>query len=53
MVALMETNENLDMFLQLTPEASLLRWFNYHLHNAGTTRTVNNFTTDIQVPQIA
>jgi plastin-1 len=49
MVALMDSNEDLNMFLNLTPDVNLLRWFNYHLHNAGSSRTVSNFTSDIQV----
>ena len=32
----------------LPPEQILLRWFNYHLRNAGHHRSVMNFTSDIQ-----
>ena len=34
--------------LALSPEEILLRWFNYHLENAGSTRRVNNFSGDIK-----
>jgi plastin-1 len=44
---LMEENENLNGFLNLPPESTILRWFNYHLAKAGHPRRVNNFTTDI------
>jgi len=42
---LMAAEESLS---SLPPEQILLRWFNYHLKNAGHHRTVANFTTDLQ-----
>lgn len=35
--------------LKLPPEAILLRWFNYHLNKAGSSRRVGNFGSDLQV----
>jgi plastin-1 len=32
---LLEDGETLEQFLRLPPEQILLRWFNYHLKNAG------------------
>lgn len=34
--------------LKLPPEAILLRWFNYHLAKAGSSRRVANFGSDLQ-----
>ena len=34
--------------LALSPEEILLRWFNYHLKEAGSSREVNNFSGDIK-----
>lgn len=36
---LLEDGETLEQFLRLPPEQILLRWFNYHLKNAGWHRT--------------
>lgn len=44
---LLEDDETLEQFLRLPPEQILLRWFNYHLKNAGSQRRVNNFSKDI------
>lgn len=44
---LLEEDETLEQFLRLPPEQILLRWFNYHLKNAGSQRRVNNFSKDI------
>lgn len=44
---LLEDDETLDQFLRLPPEKILLRWFNYHLKNAGSQRRVTNFSGDI------
>ena len=35
--------------MALSPEEILLRWFNYHLEEAGHPRRVHNFTKDIMV----
>jgi len=45
---LLEEGEDIKDFLKLPPEKILLRWFNYHLKNAGTDRRVNNFGNDIK-----
>ncbi|ABN67838.2 predicted protein [Scheffersomyces stipitis CBS 6054] len=44
---LLEDDETLEQFLRLPPEQILLRWFNYHLKNAGSERRVGNFSKDI------
>ncbi|KAK6197975.1 calponin homology domain-containing protein [Scheffersomyces amazonensis] len=44
---LLEDDETLEQFLRLPPEQILLRWFNYHLKNAGWHRRVANFSKDI------
>lgn len=44
---LLEDDETLEQFLRLPPEKILLRWFNYHLKNAGWERRVSNFSSDI------
>ena len=40
--------ETLEDLLALSPEEILLRWFNYHLEQAGSSRRVNNFSGDIK-----
>ncbi len=40
--------ETMADLLALSPEEILLRWFNYHLENAGSSRRVNNFSGDIK-----
>eukprot|EP01088_Endostelium_zonatum_P009746 TRINITY_DN2304_c0_g1_i1.p1 TRINITY_DN2304_c0_g1~~TRINITY_DN2304_c0_g1_i1.p1 ORF type:complete len:518 (+),score=120.25 TRINITY_DN2304_c0_g1_i1:87-1640(+) len=44
---LLEPGETIEDLLKLPIEQILLRWFNYHLKNAGHNRRVNNFTKDI------
>lgn len=44
---LLEDDETLEQFLRMPPEQILLRWFNYHLKNAGSQRRVANFSKDI------
>lgn len=44
---LLEEDETLEQFLRMPPEQILLRWFNYHLKQAGWHRTVNNFSKDV------
>jgi plastin-1 len=46
-VALMEPDEEVNTFLDLTPEVNLLRWFNYHLKRKGSPRRVTNFSSDL------
>lgn len=45
---LLEDDETLEQFLRLPPEQILLRWFNYHLKNAGWQRRVANFSSDVK-----
>ncbi|CUS25031.1 LAQU0S25e00342g1_1 [Lachancea quebecensis] len=44
---LLEDDETLEQFLRLPPEQILLRWFNYHLKQAGWSRRVANFSKDV------
>lgn len=44
---ILEDDETLEQFLRLPPEKILLRWFNYHLKNAESTRRVTNFSKDV------
>lgn len=44
---LLDEDETLEQFLRLPPEQILLRWFNFHLKNAGSTRRVSNFSKDV------
>lgn len=46
-VVLMEPNEEVETFLDVTPEVNLLRWFNYHLKKQGSPRRVTNFSSDL------
>lgn len=45
---LLEPGEDIGDLLKLSPEEILLRWFNYHLKNAGTDKRVRNFSGDIK-----
>ena len=45
---LLEDGEDISDLLKLPPEQILLRWFNYHLKNAGHPRRVKNFSGDIK-----
>jgi len=44
----LEPGEDIGDLLKLSPEQILLRWFNYHLKNAGSDKRVNNFSGDIK-----
>ncbi|TFK91910.1 fimbrin [Polyporus arcularius HHB13444] len=44
---LCDEGETIDDLLRLTPDQILLRWFNYHLKQAGWKRRVNNFSRDV------
>ncbi|OCH89624.1 fimbrin [Obba rivulosa] len=44
---LCEDGETVEDLLRLTPDQILLRWFNYHLKQAGWHRRVNNFSRDV------
>ena len=48
LVRLLEENEDLEDLLRLPPEQLLMRWFNYHLKNAGSERRVTNFSSDVR-----
>jgi len=45
---LLEPGEEIGDLLKLPPDQILLRWFNYHLKNAGHPRRVANFSGDIK-----
>lgn len=45
---LLEPGEDISDLLKLPPDQILLRWFNYHLKNAGHPRRVTNFSGDIK-----
>jgi hypothetical protein len=45
---LLEEGETIEDLLKLPIDQILLRWFNYHLKNAGHSRRVKNFTSDIK-----
>lgn len=44
---LMLPNEDHGHFQGLSAEATLMRWFNFHLANAGSPRRISNFSSDI------
>jgi len=48
LVRLLEEGEELADLLKLPPDQLLLRWFNYHLKNAGSKRRVANFGGDVK-----
>lgn len=48
LVKLVHEGEELSDLLKLPPEELLLRWINYHLRRANSTRTVTNFANDLQ-----
>lgn len=45
---LLEEGETLEDLMKLPPDQLLLRWFNYHLAEAGHHRRVNNFGGDLK-----
>jgi len=45
---LLEDGETLEDLMKLSGEQLLLRWFNYHLKEAGSNRRVHNFSGDIK-----
>ncbi|XP_057715140.1 plastin-1 [Corythoichthys intestinalis] len=47
MICLLTEGESLDHLMSRSPEELLLRWVNYHLHNAGT-HSISNFCDDIK-----
>lgn len=48
LVRLLKDGEQLADLLKLSPEQLLLRWFNYHLKNAGYPKEITNFSSDIK-----
>lgn len=44
---LLEKGETLETFLKLPAETILLRWFNFHLREANSSRKVTNFSSDL------
>jgi len=48
LVRLLRDDEELSDLLKLPPDQILLRWFNYHLANAGSDRRVRNFGKDLK-----
>lgn len=49
LVVLLGEGETMADFMKLHPELILLRWLNYHLTKAGSSRVAKNFGTDLQV----
>ncbi|MCI4379781.1 hypothetical protein PGIGA_G00232330 [Pangasianodon gigas] len=47
LAALLREGETLEDLMKLSPEELLLRWANFHLHNAGWQK-INNFSSDIK-----
>lgn len=48
LVRLLLPGEDLEALLKLHPEEILLRWFNFHLQEAGSSRRVGNFGKDLE-----
>ena len=48
LIRLLNPGEQLSDLLKLSPEQLLLRWFNYHLKNAGYDKKITNFSGDIK-----
>ncbi|OHT05466.1 fimbrin [Tritrichomonas foetus] len=49
---LLKEGETLEQLLKLSPEEILLRWLNYHLNRAGSSRTATNFMKDLSDSEI-
>lgn len=49
LVLLLEPGESMTDFLKLHPEVILLRWLNYHLKKANSSRVATNFGSDLSV----
>jgi len=47
-VRLLKDGETITDLLKMKPEDILLRWFNFHLKNAGHDQQITNFGKDIQ-----
>ena len=48
LIRLLNPGEQLSDLLKLSPEQLLLRWFNYHLKQAGYDKKINNFSGDVK-----
>jgi len=48
LVLLLKDGESINDLLRLPPEEILLRWVNYHLAKAGSSKVIRNFTSDIK-----
>ena len=48
LIRLLNPGEQLSDLLKLSPEQLLLRWFNYHLKNAGYDKKITNFSGDVK-----
>jgi hypothetical protein len=52
LIRLLEPGETLEDLLKLSPEQILLRWVNFHLKAAGSSRRVHNFSGDIKDSEV-
>lgn len=52
LVLLLKEGEDLASFMKLPPEEILLRWVNYHLAKANSSRRMTNFTGDVKDSEI-
>jgi len=52
LIRLLEPGESLEDLLKLSPEQILIRWVNYHLKNAGSSRRIANFGGDIKDSEV-
>jgi hypothetical protein len=48
LIRLLNPGEQLSDLLKLSPEQLLLRWFNYHLKQAGYDKKITNFSGDVK-----
>ena len=48
LIRLLNPGEQLSDLLKLSPEQLLLRWFNYHLKQAGYEKRITNFSGDVK-----
>ena len=48
LLRLLQAGEELEELLKLPPEKLLLRWFNYHLEQAGSSKRINNYGPDLK-----
>ncbi|GKD47494.1 fimbrin-1-like protein isoform X1, partial [Tanacetum coccineum] len=48
LLELVDDDDDAEELVTLSPEKVLLKWMNFHLKNAGYTKTVTNFSTDLK-----